>query len=329
MNEKNDKVFVSSTVYDLIDIRAELEETLRMLGLNPILSDSITSDFSVLPDRNSIETCLSNVRSSAYMIVVLSKRYGPSLKNVGYEDISATHLEYRAAKEQGLPVYIYVRDRLEGDYSVWRKNRNLVDIKLPWVEKENDYGLFVLLEEHKTLKEQSNKSNWYQTFTDSVDLKQLIKRDFRRLSFPHEIQRVIETNRVPIITCKITVASASSHLDDIRFNLHLHNSGTVPAYNMSSGVLGESERLNLIVLPPGESCDFHFTASKQHLLRLKITRQVEAKYQTVEGYWIIDKFEFNLKGVSAREITKDVRLIEREYAMGDGVELKIRKDGSS
>jgi hypothetical protein len=38
-------VFISSTCYDLIDLRAELEAMLRDLGLHPVLSDRPTSEF--------------------------------------------------------------------------------------------------------------------------------------------------------------------------------------------------------------------------------------------------------------------------------------------
>ncbi len=38
------KVFVSSTVYDLLDIRAEIAELLRSLDISPVLSDDPISD---------------------------------------------------------------------------------------------------------------------------------------------------------------------------------------------------------------------------------------------------------------------------------------------
>jgi hypothetical protein len=46
------RVFVSSTVSDLLDIRAELAELLTDLGAEPVMSDNSLTDFTVLPDRN-------------------------------------------------------------------------------------------------------------------------------------------------------------------------------------------------------------------------------------------------------------------------------------
>ncbi|MEZ5942098.1 MAG: DUF4062 domain-containing protein, partial [Planctomycetaceae bacterium] len=110
------RVFISSTCFDLIDVRAELAEQLRALDLTPVLSDDKNSDFRVHPSENSIRTCLVNLQSCDHVIVILDKRYGPPLGGAGFEDISATHLEYREARERKIPVHFYARDRLIADY---------------------------------------------------------------------------------------------------------------------------------------------------------------------------------------------------------------------
>lgn len=116
------RVFISSTCFDLIDVRAELAEQLKLIGITPILSDDKLSDFKVKPDVNSIETCLINVESCEEFILILDRRYGASLKDCGFDDFSATHLEYKRALENKIPVRVYVRDRLEADYSSWKRN---------------------------------------------------------------------------------------------------------------------------------------------------------------------------------------------------------------
>ena len=112
------RVFISSTCYDLIDLRADLEQELRDMELEPVLSDQSSSEFTVVPAQSSIESCLVNVRNCDTFIVILSQRYGPSLEPAGYPDLSATHLEYREACRVKKSIYMYVRDRLEADYAV-------------------------------------------------------------------------------------------------------------------------------------------------------------------------------------------------------------------
>ena len=70
------RVFISSTCYDLIDLRAELEAFFRSAGIEPIMSDSLDSEFQVLQRQNSIETCLANVREADVFVIILSSRYG-------------------------------------------------------------------------------------------------------------------------------------------------------------------------------------------------------------------------------------------------------------
>lgn len=67
------KVFISSTCYDLLDVRAELERELTLMGLKSIMSDRPTSEFQVQLDANSIESCLTNVRNADVVLVILHR----------------------------------------------------------------------------------------------------------------------------------------------------------------------------------------------------------------------------------------------------------------
>ncbi len=67
------KVFISSTFYDLIDVRAELATELTKMGISPVLSDDKLSDFRVESSVNSIETCLVNVDACDAVILILDR----------------------------------------------------------------------------------------------------------------------------------------------------------------------------------------------------------------------------------------------------------------
>lgn len=81
------KVFVSSTSYDLLDVRAEVANLLSEMKMTPVLSDQQSSDFDVKPQKNTIEVCLMNLRISDWVICILDQRYGPSLKKAGFDDV--------------------------------------------------------------------------------------------------------------------------------------------------------------------------------------------------------------------------------------------------
>lgn len=219
------RIFISSTCYDLLDARAEIEAAIKDMGLSPVMSDRPTSEFDVTGYRDSIATCLANVRDSDAFVCILSQRYGPRLGGVGYKDVSATHLEYLEAQDSKRPIFFYVRDRLAGDYATWRANRpeappkpgllgkfkkkpSTPDLKLPWVPKGNE-GIFELLHSHQELVMAggaTDATNWYTSFKDSIELKAILKRDLRARSRPALLRRMIDEGRAPALVIRSTGA---------------------------------------------------------------------------------------------------------------------------
>lgn len=227
------RVFVSSTCYDLVDLRAELKLALVDGGLEPVMSDDVDY-FNVSGRTDSIETCLANVRTSGSFVCILSQRYGPSLAPAGYADVSATHLEYREAKAHGLPIHLFVRDRLEAEYSLARKHRHahgtLDGFHTRWVPKGNE-GIFAFLEEHAELAKDSSATNWYTLFTTSVDLRARAKQQLSVLFARATIARLRHSDAVPILTCKVV------HWKDRPLSgILLRTLGRVPALDVAVGV---------------------------------------------------------------------------------------------
>ena len=313
------RVFISSTVFDLIDIRAELEDMIRELGLSPVLSDSNTADFFVEPNANSIESCLSNVRNSDYFLVILSQRYGPRLGKVGFDDVSATHLEYREARKNNIPLFFYVRDRLESDYRIWKKNQRKSDIKTVWVQNENNYGLFELIDEHQTLYADREQSNWYQIFRTSTDLKEVIRRDLRLPAAKVSLKKAIMKNMVPMFHGKIRVTEGRHDLES-KFNFIFQNFGNVPAYNVQTQF--NDEKFNpdstTPVIPPGASIER--VALLNHFGNFE--NKIVLKYQTPEGHHVKDIFGIKVIG-SGNVLAHSLIFKEKIYKIGTSMPFKI------
>lgn len=190
------RIFVSSTCYDLVDLRKEVEEHLRSLGLQPVMSDQACSDFEVSPNADSIECCLVNVRDSDVFVCVLSQRYGPPLDDFGYPGLSATHVEYLEARKRGMRILFYVRDRTGAEHGLWRKDK--ANFKPRWVREPK---LFEFLEAHQAppAAPGATTTNWFTAFRDSVDLKQILSKDLRAQSKPALLRRLIDSGRVPFL----------------------------------------------------------------------------------------------------------------------------------
>jgi hypothetical protein len=151
-----------------------------------------------VPDNNSIETCLANVRSCDEFVIVLSNRYGPSLAKAGFGDISATHLEYLEALKYKKRIHMFVRDRLDADYSIWQKNQGIDNLELLWCKNQHDWKIFKLLAEHRQLSKDT-KNNWFWTFRDSADLKRRLAREFKEVFARVEVEKLAQNGRVPFL----------------------------------------------------------------------------------------------------------------------------------
>ena len=86
-------IFISSTCYDLKQLRADLHSYVEQAGFEPVLSEYPT--FPVDPDETAIENCRKMVESRAdIFVLVVGGRYG-SLTEQGK---SVTNLEYLSAR---------------------------------------------------------------------------------------------------------------------------------------------------------------------------------------------------------------------------------------
>lgn len=302
------KVFVSSTIYDLIDVRAEVEQLLHDMRLIPVLSGSVTSSFQPLPDSNSIETCLANLRQCDAMIVILCQRYGPSLEPAGFPDVSATHLEYNEAKSLGKPIYMYARDRLEADYCISKKNRKS-NVKLMWVREQQDRKLIDLLDEHRKLAHGKPGSNWFDTFRNSVELKALIKRDMGPIASRNELETLVTENRIPILAVDVDATPPQS--GEMMIKIRIQNLGTVPAYRLSWSFEGaKNEGFEIPVLAPQQETFQGFVYGYDGQ---EVKRSMQITYYMPQGHCICDKYTVGVRRIGATVIASGAYCQSKTY----------------
>lgn len=117
MNKLN--IFISSTCYDLSQVRADLCDFITGLGHNPIMSESI--DFPVNPHISTMENCVNAVRDEAdILVLIIGNRYG-SLLDSGK---SITNTEFLTAVRKGIPVYTFAYKPLAHYLPIWKSNPN-------------------------------------------------------------------------------------------------------------------------------------------------------------------------------------------------------------
>ncbi len=241
------RVFVSSTCYDLLDARAEVERCLRDLGLTPILSDRPSSEFEVLPDVNSIETCLENVRRADAFVCLLSQRYGPSLRGAGYDDLSATHLEWKVAREAGRPIWLYARDRLLGEHAAWKRTGS--GFKPAWVK---DVELLTFLDEHMRLAADVPASNWVWPFKDSVELTARLGFDFKSASNRAILNKWMGDGRLPVVRPRLRGRTGPGAGQTATFDIVFALAGSAAAFEVEIKGASATEWTRLADIAPGQ-----------------------------------------------------------------------------
>lgn len=114
---KKPSVFVSSTCYDLKQVRSDMRQFLETLGLDPVLSEY--GSFPVNPELGTLDNCLKAVETRAdIFILIVGARYG-SATNQGE---SITNLEFLTAKAKAIPVYVFVMRSVLDILPVWKAN---------------------------------------------------------------------------------------------------------------------------------------------------------------------------------------------------------------
>ena len=90
------KIFISSTIYDLQDLRSALKYWLTEMGYEVYLSES--NDFPRDATENSYQTCLSAIQKCDWFILLIGNRIGGKFLDPNISQlISITQGEYRTA----------------------------------------------------------------------------------------------------------------------------------------------------------------------------------------------------------------------------------------
>lgn len=110
-------VFVSSTCYDLRQVRSDLKGFIEGVGFEPLLSEY--DSFPVDPASTTIDNCRRVVEEHADLFVlIVGGRYG-SVSDTGK---SITNIEYLQARAKGIPIYAFVQTSILNILPVWKRN---------------------------------------------------------------------------------------------------------------------------------------------------------------------------------------------------------------
>jgi hypothetical protein len=153
-------IFVSSTCYDLGQVRLNIKALIENLGLTPVLSEH--ESFPVNVSSDTISNCLDNVKNKAdILILIVGGRYGFQTAN----GKSVTNLEYLEAKKKGIPIFVFIDKKILDIIPLWEKNPTS-----DFSDYVDNNVLFEFVQKLKLFNE-----NWVFGFNSSQDIETVIK----------------------------------------------------------------------------------------------------------------------------------------------------------
>ena len=316
------KIFISSTVYELIDLRAEVYSYLKELGAEPVLSDIVESDFEIDYQKSSIETCLENVRKTEYFILILDKRYGHTLEKYGYNAISPTHLEYKEAISTKKKMIVFFRDRTYSDYSIFKKGGSRKPFSGLWIE-EKENGIFDLISEHISLK-QKDSNNWFYTFVSSIDLKIQLGKIFRKAVLMERLPQYIAEGIVPILDIDVKIDfQQPQNILDWKISCFIQNNGRNACFIRQFGWKNDIENYNseYDILMPGEKNLIIFISSGA----TTATNNLIIDYSTYDGIRIKDEYlvEARVKGIPFNGVITSEKRLSRQITIEEPIKIDV------
>lgn len=111
------RIFISSTCYDLSQIRQDLKRSITDMGHIPIMSEN--KDFPIDPMVSTQENCIEAVKEEAdVFVLIIGNRYGYKCES----GQSITNLEFLTAVQKGIPIYTFTLKGMIHLLPLWRKN---------------------------------------------------------------------------------------------------------------------------------------------------------------------------------------------------------------
>lgn len=180
------RVFVSSTCYDLGEVRDRLVSFIRTYNFETVLSDK--GDVFYHPDLHTHHSCINEVSNCQLFILIIGGRFGGSY----CADISKSivNAEYFAAKECGKPVFTFIKNDVFQNYKLYRDNANNTDIikkiRFPAIEKQ-EYAehIFNFIDEVKN----SPVNNGYFTFDYCSEIQDLLSKQWAGMFYDFLVNR--------------------------------------------------------------------------------------------------------------------------------------------
>lgn len=154
------RIFISSTCYDLSQIRQDLKDSIAAMGHIPVMSED--KEFPVNPMASTAENCIEAVKKEAdIFVLIIGNRYGYKLES----GQSITNTEFLTAVQKGIPIYTFTLKSMIHVLPLWKKNPGA-----DYSDYVDDTKVFEFIEDVR-----SKRGLWNFEFDNAQDIIDILK----------------------------------------------------------------------------------------------------------------------------------------------------------
>lgn len=181
------RVFISSTFYDLRQIRVELDKFIEGLGYEPVRNEE--GDIPYGKDEALQAYCYKEIANIDVLVSIIGSRYGSAgIIKEKEQEYSVSQLELKTALKEDKQVFVFIDKNVFTEYETYILNKNNENVIYKYVDNVNIYKF---IEEIKALPHNNN----IKGFETAEDITSYLREQFAGLfkQFMLDNKRVKET----------------------------------------------------------------------------------------------------------------------------------------
>lgn len=154
------RIFVSSTFYDLRQIRIDLDRFIREMGYEGVLNE-----FGNIPygkDDKLEDYCYKEISSIDILVSIIGGRYGSQST---HDENSISQIELRTALELNKQVYIFIEKNVYAEYQTYLLNKDNEKTKYRFVDNTKIYDFINIIENLQS----NNNIHGFESSSDIIN----------------------------------------------------------------------------------------------------------------------------------------------------------------
>lgn len=178
------RIFISSTFFDLRQVRADIDRFIRDIGYEPVRNEQGNIPYG--KEEKLEEYCYREINNIDMLVSIIGGRFG-SLSV--HEDYSVSQMEIKTALELDKQVFIFIDKNVYSEFKTYLSNKANKNINYHYVD---NIKIYEFVEQLEGLP----KNNPIQTFESSEEIVQFLKEQWAGLfqNYLQDQRRLKEIN---------------------------------------------------------------------------------------------------------------------------------------